>query len=137
MERIAQVVLKEALALGLLAPLAAWLLHASMQMMFGLTILFSVMAMSWEYCVNRPYDYLLLRYSLSKTKLIRTQHAMAILGGLAVMTVPILMTQLDLIFVSALVADLSLAAFYWVWTYTFYLVYDFIRPKFARKEISM
>jgi uncharacterized membrane protein len=132
-----QVVLKEALALGLVAPLAAWLLDESMQTMVGLTILFSAMAMGWEYCVNRTYDYLLIRFSLSKTKLIRTQHALAIEGGLALMTVPILMTQLHLRFGEALLADLSLAAFYWVWTYAFYLAYDSIRSKLVRKKVPL
>ena len=136
-EQIAQVVLKEALALGLVAPLAAWLLDESMQTMVGLTILFSAMAMGWEYCVNRAYDYLLIRFSLSKTKLIRTQHALAIEGGLALMTVPILMTQLHLRFGEALLADLSLAVFYWVWTYAFYLAFDSVRPKLVRKKIPL
>jgi uncharacterized membrane protein len=133
-EQFAQVVLKEALALAVVAPIAAGLLNQSMQTIVGLTILFSVMAMSWEYCINRAYEYLLRRYSLSKTKLIRTQHALAIEVGLAAMTVPILMWQLNLAFAEALVADLSLAAFYWVWTYAFYLTYDFTRAKLIEKK---
>jgi uncharacterized membrane protein len=136
-EQIAPVLLKEALALGLVAPLAACFLNESLQTMVGLTILFSFMAMSWEYCVNRAYEYLLIRYALSKTKLIRTQHALAIEGGLAVMTVPILMRQLNMAFGDALLADLSLAAFYWVWTYAFYWAYDSIRPKLVGKKVPL
>jgi len=135
-EQIAQVVLKEAMALGVVAPLAAWALDAPMQIMAALTILFSCMAIGWEYCVNWAYEYLLRRYALRKTKLVRTQHALAIEVGLALMTVPILMHQLDLPLLEALAADLSLAAFYWVWTYGFYWVYDAVRPKLIRVKNS-
>ncbi|MEJ6005899.1 PACE efflux transporter [Paucibacter sp. AS339] len=135
-EQVVQVVLKEVLALVLVAPLAAWILNTSAHTMLGLAVLFSVMAVSLEYCINRAYYFVLIRYSLSKTKLIRALHAIAIEVGLAAMTVPIIMWQLDMSFVDALFVDIGLAAFYWVWTYAFYWAYDHLRPKLGLSKPS-
>ncbi len=129
-DRIRHTVGFELLGLVLLTGLGGWLFDLDMQHFGALAVLFSLLAMVWNYYYNRLFDLWLLRRRGTSIKRQRDRilHAVLFEGGLLVITLPIIAWWLEMSLWQALVMDISMVLFYLVFAYLYNLAYDRIFP---------
>lgn len=129
LERFFYAFLFEALGIGISAPLGAWLFNHDLFEMGIVTIVIAVMALILNMLYNSLFDYFLKRYHLTKTKRIRSLHAIGFEFTLLLMTIPFIMWYLGMSLYDALALDIVFILFYLPYTYIFNLVYDVVRSK--------
>ncbi len=129
-DRIRHTVGFELIGLILLAGLGSWLLGLDIQHFGALALLFSLLAMVWNYYYNRLFDQWLLRRRGTRIKRQRDRivHALLFEGGLLVMTLPIIAWWLQVSLWQALAMDVGMVVFYLVFAYLYNLVYDRVFP---------
>ncbi|MFV9474109.1 multidrug/biocide efflux PACE transporter [Advenella sp. RU8] len=130
LERFLHAFCFEALAIGISAPLAAWLSGESMFDMGVVTIVIAVMALVWNMIYNTGYDRLARRFGWVKTVTVRVMHAIGFELGLLVMAIPFVAWWLEMGLIEALILDFGLIMFYLPYTYVYNLVYDRLRARY-------
>lgn len=129
-ERIVHALLFEILAIGISAPLAAWLTGKSIVSMGILTAVIAFMAIVWNMLYNWMFDNLQNRYRFERTVWIRMLHAGGFELGLILVAVPFVAWWLDATLLYALITDIGLVLFYLPYAFFFNLGYDKLRERF-------
>ena len=123
-ERLVHAALFEILAIGISAPLAAWLTGTSLASMGLLTAAVALLALLWNMVYNWLFDKLQNAYGFKRTVFVRILHACGFELGLLIMAVPLVAWWLDSTLWYALVVDIGLVLFYLPYTFFFNLGYD-------------
>lgn len=137
-ERVFHVVLFEVLAIGISAPLAAWLTGKSIASMGVLTAVIAFMALVWNLIYNKIFDQIQKRHGFERTFIVRVLHACGFELGLIVAAVPFVAWWMNVTLWHALVVDIGLVLFYLPYTFFYNLCYDKIRARIVgRKQVAV
>ncbi len=128
-ERAMHASLFEVLAIGISAPLAAWITGESVLSMGALTAIIATMAMLWNMAYNWLFDKLQRRYGFDRTVWVRVLHACGFELGLIIAVIPLVAWWLDTTLWHALVLDIGLVLFYLPYAFFFNLGYDKLRQR--------
>lgn len=128
-ERTIHALLFEILAIGISAPLAAWITGQSVLSMGVLTAIIATMAVLWNMAYNWLFDKLQARYRFERTLWVRALHACGFELGLIFAAIPVVAWWLDTTLWHALVLDIGLVLFYLPYAFFFNLGYDKLRQK--------
>lgn len=126
-ERAMHALLFEVLAIGISAPLAAWITGESVISMGLLTAIIATMAVLWNMAYNWMFDRLQTRRGFERTLWVRAIHSVGFELGLIIMVIPLIAWWLDTTLWRALVLDIGLVLFYLPYAFVFNLCYDKIR----------
>lgn len=125
----------EVLALAMCAPLGAWLLGYSLVHMGTLTLMISLIAMSWNMAFNALFDRAQRRMGFERTLMARAVHAVLFEIGLVLTVVPLAAWWLGIGLWEAFVLDIVIVLFFLPYTFAFNWTYDHLRALIiARKN---
>ncbi|WP_370281302.1 PACE efflux transporter [Pseudooceanicola sp.] len=129
-DRIRQAVAFELVALLIVSPLGAWVFGHSPWDFGLLALLCSLVAAVWTFLYNLAFDHALLRLrgGVDKSLPLRLLHAVLLEAGLIGFLVPIVAWVLAIGLWEAFLVDISLSAFFLVYAFVFYWVYDRVFP---------
>ena len=96
-----------------------------------LMIIFSLLAMIWNFVFNWIFDKLVLGDRLARGPVIRTVHAVLFEGLFMLATVPIIMYMMHMSFWMAFVTDITMTLVILGYTYVYNWVYDWARLLFV------
>ncbi|WP_323017656.1 multidrug/biocide efflux PACE transporter [Castellaniella sp.] len=126
-ERIFHALAFEVLAIGISAPLAAWITGRSIMDMSILTAVMATIAVLWNMVYNWLFDRLQAHRGFDRTYWVRVGHACGFEGGLILIAIPFVAWWLDISLWHALVLDIGFVLFYLPYGFLFNLGYDKIR----------
>ena len=132
-ERFFHAVLFEVFALLLCAPLLSWLLGVSFAHAGVLTLMISLVAMSWNMIFNTLIDYWERRWHWQRTWPVRVLHALLFEAGLVLVVVPLAAWWLAISLVAAFVLDIGLALFFLPYSLVYNWCYDKVRIIVVRR----
>ncbi len=136
-ERFLHALVFELLAIALCAPLGAWLLGYSLAHMGALTLMISLLAMSWNMLFNALFDRAQRRMGFARTLWARALHATLFEIGLLLSVVPLAAWWLDISLWAAFVLDIGIVLFFLPYTFAFNWAYDHLREKLgARRQAA-
>lgn len=133
--RIVQAVLYEAIAITAVGPAMAWLFDAPMASSLVLALLLSSVALAWNWVFNGWFERWEARQSVKgRSWRRRLAHGLGFEGGLVLMLVPLMAWWLNTTLWAALLADLGIVAFFFVYAVAFTWAFDriFGLPESAR-----
>lgn len=117
----------ELLAIAICAPLGAWVLGYSLAHMGLLTLMISLVAMSWNMVFNTLFDRAQQRIGFKRTLMARGVHALMFEVGLLLAVVPLAAWWLGIGLWEAFVLDIGIALFFLPYTFAFNWTYDHLR----------
>lgn len=117
----------EVVAIAICAPLGAWLLGYSLAHIGLLTLMISLLAMSWNMMFNTLFDRAQRRIGFKRTLMARGVHALMFEVGLLLAVVPLAAWWLAIGLWEAFVLDIGIALFFLPYTFLFNWTYDHIR----------
>ena len=135
-ERCFQAVTFEVLAIIISAPLLVWLMGVPIVHAGLLTLMISLLAMTWNVIFNALFDKLERRLSLVRTFRVRAVHAVAFEAGLIVTVVPLAAWWLDISLLDAFLLDIGVVLFFLPYTFLFNLGYDKLRAIVLKKRLA-
>lgn len=135
-ERCFHAVLFEIIALLLCAPVMALVLGVSMAHAGALTLMISLVAMTWNVIFNALFDCLERRRGWTRTFAVRSVHAILFEAGLILAVVPLAAWWLDISLVRAFVLDIGLLLFFLPYTMLYNWAYDVVRAGIIRKRLD-
>ena len=135
-ERFFHALAFELLAIAICAPLGAWLLGYSLAHIGLLTLMISLMAMTWNMIFNAIFDRAQRRLGFERTLVARALHAVLFEIGLLLAVVPLAAWWLKIGLWEAFVLDIGIALFFLPYTFLFNLAYDHLRARFVAKKIQ-
>lgn len=135
-ERFFHALAFELLAVAICAPLGAWLLGYSLAHIGLLTLMISLVAMTWNMIFNAIFDRAQRRIGFERTLVARALHAVLFEIGLLLAVVPLAAWWLDIGLWEAFVLDIGIALFFLPYTFLFNLAYDHLRARFAAKKMQ-
>jgi uncharacterized membrane protein len=125
--RALQAILYEAIAVGFVGPGLAYLAERSATTTVPLAMFMSSFALGWSFVFNTVFERWEARQSHSgRTLMRRIAHACGFEGGLVVMLVPVMAWWMQTSLWSALVADLAVLAFFFVYAFVFTWLFDLV-----------
>ena len=124
------------LAIAICAPLGAWLLGYSLAHIGLLTLMISLVAMTWNMIFNAIFDRVQRRLGFERTLVARALHAVLFEIGLLLAVVPLAAWWLKIGLWEAFVLDIGIALFFLPYTFLFNLAYDHLRARFVAKKIQ-
>lgn len=129
-DRIRHTVLFELLAFSLVMLMGLLFLDKSAKDIGMVSIVMTLIAMSWNFVYNLVFDKLQLALtgSLVKTPKVRMVTALGFEFGLLIITLPILAWALQLTLLQAFIADIALVVFFLFYAYGFNVFYDKVFP---------
>lgn len=133
--RIVQAVLYEAIAITAVGPAMAWLFDAPMASSLALALVLSSVALAWNWVFNGWFERWEARQAVKgRSWRRRLAHGIGFEGGLVVMLVPLMAWWLNTTLWAALLADLGIVAFFFVYAVAFTWAFDrvFGLPESAR-----
>ncbi len=125
----------EVLAIGICAPLGAWLLGYSLAHIGLLTLMISLIAMSWNMAFNFIFDRAQRRMGFKRNLVARAIHALIFEIGLLLAVVPLAAWWLDIGLWEAFVLDIGIALFFLPYTFVFNWTYDHLRAVFIARRL--
>lgn len=135
-ERFFHALAFELLAIAICAPLGAWLLGYSLAHIGLLTLMISLVAMTWNMIFNAIFDRAQRRFGFERTLVARALHAVLFEIGLLLAVVPLAAWWLKIGLWEAFVLDIGIALFFLPYTFLFNLAYDHLRARFVAKKIQ-
>ncbi|MEO7401881.1 MAG: multidrug/biocide efflux PACE transporter [Polaromonas sp.] len=117
----------EVVAIAICAPLGAWLLGYSLAHIGLLTLMISLLAMSWNMVFNTLFDRAQRRIGFKRTLMARSVHALMFEVGLLLAVVPLAAWWLGIGLWEAFVLDIGIALFFLPYTFVFNWTYDHLR----------
>ena len=117
----------EVLAIAICAPLGAWLLDYSLAHMGLLTLMISLVAMSWNMVFNALFDRAQRRMGFRRTLWARAIHTVLFEIGLILAVVPLAAWWLGIGLWQAFVLDIGIVLFFLPYTFAFNWTYDHVR----------
>jgi len=133
-ERCFHAVLFELLALLLCAPLMSWALKVSFGHAGLLTLMISLLAMSWNVIFNIVFDRLQRRFAGHRSFGVRLLHAVTFEAGLILAVVPLAAWWLEIGLIEAFVLDIGLILFFLPYTLLYNWCYDKVRATLFRRS---
>lgn len=124
----------EVLAIAICAPLGAWLLGHSLAHMGVLTLMISLVAMTWNMAFNAAFDRAQQRLDFRRTLTARAVHAVLFEIGLLIAVVPLAAWWLSISLWHAFVLDLGIVLFFLPYTFGFNWTYDHLREAIVKKQ---
>jgi uncharacterized membrane protein len=123
--RVFQALLYEAIAIAIVAPVLAWGFDHPPGSSLVLTLLTSLVALSWNYVYNALFERWEARRAVKgRSAAVRIAHSAGFELGLVGMLVPLLAWWLEVSLWTAFVADLGLMAFFFFYTMAFTWAFD-------------
>ena len=119
----------EVLAIGISAPLAAWITGRSVLSMGILTAVIAVIAVLWNMLFNWFFDRAQSRYGFTRTFGVRALQATGFEAGLILIVIPLIAAWMHVSLWQALVLDIGLILFYLPYGFLYNLGYDKIRER--------
>lgn len=135
-ERCFQAITFEVLAILISAPLLVWLMDVSMAHAGLLTLMISMLAMTWNVIFNALFDRIERRLGLVRTFRVRAVHAVAFEAGLIVTVVPLAAWWLSISLLDAFLLDIGVVLFFLPYTFLFNLGYDKLRAAVLKKRLA-
>ena len=133
-ERATHALIFEVLAVALTAPVLAWVMKVPMAHAGLLTLMISLVAMTWNMIFNSLFDRIERHWRLARTMAMRVVHATAFEAGLVAIVVPLVAWWLEMSLFDALILDIGLLLFFLPYTFVFNLVYDKLRASLLKKR---
>lgn len=133
--RVLQAVLYEAIAVAMVGPTVAWMFATSLQSSALLALAMSSIALAWNYVFNALFERWEARQVVKGRSLgRRLLHGIGFEGGLVLFLVPLMAWWLNISLLQALIADLAILAFFFVYAIVFTWAFDrvFGLPESAR-----
>ncbi len=124
----------EVLAIAICAPLGAWLLGHSLAHMGLLTLMISLVAMTWNMVFNAAFDRAQQRMGFRRTLTARAVHAVLFEIGLLIAVVPLAAWWLSISLWHAFVLDIGIVLFFLPYTFGFNWTYDYLREAILKKR---
>lgn len=134
-ERFFHALAFELLAIAVCAPLGAWLLGYPLAHIGLLTLMISLIAMSWNMVFNTLFDRAQRRLGFDRTLAARAVHAIIFEVGLVLAIVPLAAWWLDIGLWEAFVLDIGIALFFLPYTFAFNWTYDHLRARIIARKI--
>lgn len=123
--RILQAALYEGIAIAVVTPTLALAFNHSPGSALALSALMSTIALTWNYLFNVVFERWEARQAIKGRSLQRRiAHGLGFEGGLALILLPVMAWWLEVSLLQALVADLGLLLFFFVYTVGFTWVFD-------------
>jgi uncharacterized membrane protein len=123
--RVVQAVLYEAVAVAVVTPAIAWLFSHPGSSALLLSMLLSAIALVWNIVYNAGFERWEARRTVKgRSWRLRLAHGVGFEAGLALMLVPVMAAWLNVSWWQALVADLGLILFFFVYTVVFTWCFD-------------
>nr|WP_314872903.1 PACE efflux transporter [uncultured Pseudomonas sp.] len=123
--KIVQAICYEVIAVACVAPALALMFDAGMAHSTALSVLMSGVAMSWNMAFNWAFERWEARQAKrQRTVLRRILHALGFEGGLVVLLLPLVAYWLDISLWAALLTNLALFAFFFVYAFVFQWGFD-------------
>ena len=123
--RVVQAVLYEAVAIACVAPMLMWVFKQPPLSSLGLSVTMSSIALAWNYVFNALFERWEARQPVKgRSWRRRLAHGIGFEGGLVVFMVPVMAWWLQTTLWLALVADLGLLAFFFVYAVGFTWAFD-------------
>jgi uncharacterized membrane protein len=135
-ERCFQAVTFEVLAIIISAPLLVWLMGVPIAHAGLLTLMISLLAMTWNVIFNALFDKIEQRLGLVRTFRVRAVHAVGFEAGLIVTVVPLAAWWLDISLFDAFLLDIGVVLFFLPYTFLFNLGYDKLRAIVLKKRLA-
>lgn len=126
-ERLFHALLFEVLAIGISAPLAAWITGQTMLSMGILTAVIATIAVLWNMTYNWLFDNAQNRYKFERNLWVRVIHSIGFELGLIVAVIPLVAWWINTSLLHALILDIGLVLFYLPYAFFFNLAYDKVR----------
>ena len=124
----------EVLAIAICAPLGAWLLDYSLAHMGLLTLMISLIAMSWNMLFNALFDRAQRRMGFRRTLVARAVHSVLFEIGLLLAVVPLAAWWLGIGLWQAFVLDIGIVLFFLPYTFAFNWTYDHVRASVVARR---
>ena len=130
-ERLLHALIFEVLAIALCAPLGAWLLGYPLAHIGLLTLMISLIAMSWNMLFNVAFDRAQRQMGFDRTLTVRAVHSVIFEIGLLLAVVPLAAWWLGIGLWQAFLLDIGIALFFLPCTFFFNWTYDHLRARFV------
>jgi uncharacterized membrane protein len=127
-ERVLHAVGFEIIAIGICAPLAAWLMDKPLFQMGALAIMLSTVAMVWNIIYNAGFDKF---FPLGRKRRLplRVAHALGFEGGFILIGLPLAAWMLDISLLQALMVEIGFFLFFLPYTIIYNWCYDALRNR--------
>lgn len=123
--RVLQAVLYEVIAIAAVGPALSFAFHKPQASTFGLAVVLSTIALTWNYAFNWIFERWESRQTVRGRSLARRlAHGAGFEGGLVVILLPVMSLWLDISPAAALVANLGLLVFFFVYAIAFTWAFD-------------
>ncbi len=123
--RVFQAVLYEAIAIAVVGPAIGFLFSEPVGSTIGLAVCMSTVALCWNYLFNGWFEQWEAKQAVRGRSLWRRlAHGVGFEGGLLFMLVPMMAWWLEVTLLTALVADLGILAFFFVYAVVFTWTFD-------------
>jgi uncharacterized membrane protein len=123
--RVLQAVLYEVIAIAVVGPALSLAFDKPRTSTFGLAVVLSTIALTWNYAFNWIFERWESRQSVrGRSFARRLAHGAGFEGGLAVILIPVMSLWLEISPAAALVANLGLLVFFFVYAFTFTWAFD-------------
>jgi uncharacterized membrane protein len=133
--RILQALLYELGAIAFVGPVLAWMFGTAMGSTLALAVLMSSIALAWNYVFNALFErWEACQPVKGRSFARRLAHGTGFEGGLVLFLVPVMAWWLETTLLKALLADLGVLAFFFVYAIGFTWAFDqmFGLPESAR-----
>lgn len=129
-DRLRHTLIFEAIALFLVAVPGGWLLDRPVEIMGALSLMFSVLAMSWNLAFNWMFDLWDRKHrGMARRGVgIRIVHAVLFEAGLVIAGLFLIAWWLDMTYRDAFLLNVSLSAFFLVYAFCYNWAYDMVFP---------
>jgi uncharacterized membrane protein len=137
--RVLQALLYEAIAIAVVGPVLSLAFDKSPTSTFGLAVVLSTMALTWNYVFNWIFERWESRQSVrGRSFARRLAHGAGFEGGLVIILLPVMSLWLDISLTAALLANLGLLAFFFFYAIAFTWCFDrvFGLPASARADTA-
>lgn len=123
--RVLQALLYEVIAIAVVGPLLSFVFAKPPASTFGLAVVLSTIALTWNYLFNWMFERWESRQSVrGRSFARRLAHGIGFEGGLVIILLPVMSLWLDISPLEAFLANLALLAFFFVYAVAFTWVFD-------------
>ena len=123
--RVLQALLYEAVAISVVGPVLSMGFDKSTASTFGLAVVMSGIALTWNYGFNWFFERWESRQALrGRSFFRRLAHGAGFEGGLVIILLPVMSLWLDISLIAALLANLGLLAFFFFYAIAFTWSFD-------------
>jgi uncharacterized membrane protein len=123
--RVLQALLYEAIAIAVVGPVLSVAFDKSPTSTFGLAVVLSSIALTWNYVFNWLFERWESRQSVRGRSFVRRlAHGAGFEGGLVILLLPVMSLWLDISLSVALVTNLGLLAFFFFYAIAFTWCFD-------------